>query len=369
MGCEPAVEVRVYDAPKTDTVFVSGPQSNRENGTSQAGPVRRTPSTPASGPRRILGAVVPLESGCYFLKATDTPERIQPLVADFYSIVTEFAIDPATGKPKMKLPDGWVMNPRNDIAMAEFVSPAATGNVKFTVTVLAMPSADQWQGYLLSNINRWRGQVKLPDITEATLNDELISVNRPESILPGYIFDAVGNGSGAMGGPSTPTTSERPPSSTATSSSQKDEPKKPQLNYQLPEGWETAPGTPFRLATFAIASPDGDGEVTVSMALENPMGNTMMWYQQISRESDPEKVKAMAESTVAKAEKITAPLGEGVLYTIRDSEQVDAPMLLVASVPSGREELHVFVKLRGPAKLVDAQRGNLMQFVQSLQLQ
>ena len=105
------------------------------------------------------------------------------------------------------------------------------------------------------------------------------------------------------------------------------------------------------------------------MALENPMGNTMMWYQQISRESDPEKVKAMAESTVAKAEKISAALGEGALYTIRDSEQVDAPMLLVASVPSGREELRVFVKLRGPAKLVDAQRDNLMQFVQSLQLQ
>jgi hypothetical protein len=313
--------------------------------------------------------VVPLESGCFFLKATDSPERIQPLLSDFHSIVTEFAIDPATGKPKMKLPDGWVMNPRNDIAMAEFVSPAATGSVKFTVTVLAMPSADQWQGYLLSNINRWRGQLKLPDITEATLNDELISVKRPDSLLPGYIFDAAGNGSGAMGGPSASTTSERPPSSTVPSSSQKDEPKKPELKYQLPEGWETAPGTPFRLATFAIASPDGDGEVTVSMALENPMGNTMMWYQQISRESDPEKVKAMAESTVAKAEKISAALGEGALYTIRDSEQVDAPMLLVASVPSGREELRVFVKLRGPAKLVDAQRDNLMQFVQSLQLQ
>ncbi|MFN6129450.1 MAG: hypothetical protein ACK6DC_21615 [Planctomycetota bacterium] len=369
MGCEPAVEVRVYEAPKADTVFVAGPKSARENGTAQTGSVRGMPSTPASGPRRILGAVVPLESGCFFLKATDSPERIQPLLSDFHSIVTEFAIDPATGKPKMKLPDGWVMNPRNDIAMAEFVSPAATGSVKFTVTVLAMPSADQWQGYLLSNINRWRGQLKLPDITEATLNDELISVKRPDSLLPGYIFDAAGNGSGAMGGPSASTTSERPPSSTVPSSSQKDEPKKPELKYQLPEGWETAPGTPFRLATFAIASPDGDGEVTVSMALENPMGNTMMWYQQISRESDPEKVKAMAESTVAKAEKISAALGEGALYTIRDSEQVDAPMLLVASVPSGREELRVFVKLRGPAKLVDAQRDNLMQFVQSLQLQ
>ena len=382
-GCERPVEVRVYEAPKIDTVFVSGPQASLEN-PSQAGPVQRTPSAPVSGPRRILGAVIPLESGCYFLKGTDSPERLQPLLADFYSLVTEFAIDPATGKPKMTLPEGWVMNPRNDIAMAEFVSPAASGNIKFTVTVLAMPPADQWQGYLLSNINRWRGQLKLPDITESTLNDELISVNRPDSLLPGYIFDAIGSGSGAMSPPGTtpssPPTPPSPATQTPTSESgnvpssppprvDTSEAKKPELKYELPEGWKSAPGTPFRLATFAIASPEGEGEVTVSMAVDNPMGNTMMWYQQISRESDPEKIKTMAESTVSKAEKITATLGEGVLYTIRDSEQVDAPMLMVASLPSEREELHVFVKLRGPAKLVDAQRGNLMQFVQSLQLQ
>ncbi|MFN9911144.1 MAG: hypothetical protein ACK53L_01090, partial [Pirellulaceae bacterium] len=83
MGCEPAVEVRVYEAPKADTVFVAGPKSARENGTAQTGSVRGMPSTPASGPRRILGAVVPLESGCFFLKATDSPERIQPLLSDF----------------------------------------------------------------------------------------------------------------------------------------------------------------------------------------------------------------------------------------------------------------------------------------------
>lgn len=382
IGCERPVEVRVYEAPKIDTVFVSGPQATLENPL-QAGPIRRTPSAPASGPRRILGAVIPMEAGCYFLKATDSPERLQPLLSDFYSLVTEFAIDPATGKPKMALPDGWVMNPRNDIAMAEFVSPSASGSIKFTVTVLAMPPADQWQGYLLSNINRWRGQLKLPDITESTLNEELISVNRPDSLLPGYIFDAIGSGSGGMNSPASTTPSSVPPPppsssppsesgnspSPPTPSVETSEAKKPDLKYELPEGWKSAPGTPFRLATFAIASPEGDSEVTVSMALENPMGNTMMWYQQISRESDQEKIKAMAESTIAKADKITAKLGEGVLYTIRESEQVDAPMLLVASLPSEREDLHIFVKLRGPAKLVEAQRGNLMQFVQSLQLQ
>jgi hypothetical protein len=93
-----------------------------------------------------------------------------------------------------------------------------------------------------------------------------------------------------------------------------------------------------------------------------------MWYQQVSKESDPVKLQSLAESTIAKSEKFSASLGEGVLYTIRDSEQVDAPMLLVASLPSPREDLHVFVKLRGDATLVESQRANMMQFVQTLQL-
>lgn len=275
----------------------------------------------------------------------------------------------------MKLPAGWVMNPRNDIAMAEFVSPAATGGAKFTVTMLAMPQPSEWQDYLLSNINRWRGQLKLPDITPDAINDELVSVTRPSSLLPGYIFDAIGDGAGAMspGAPGSARTLSNTPTpasgrSTAASPESND-PKKPQIKYVLPEGWQATPGTPFRLATFAISSSEGDGEVTVSMAVDNPIENTKMWIQQISRESDPEKIQAMAESTVAEAEKIAATLGEGVLYSIRESEQVDAPMLFVASIPSDRDGLHVFVKLRGNAKVAQAQREKLLQFVQSIQLQ
>lgn len=371
--------MRVYDAPKSDTIFVAGPQASGSQTLTKS--ATRPSSTPTSGPKRILGAVIPMESGCYFLKATDAPERLTPLMSDFASIVADFSINPSTGKPDMSLPSGWVMNPRNDIAMAEFISPEATGSVKFTVTVLAMPPAADWQSYLLSNINRWRGQLQLPEIDIETLKDELISVNRSSSLLPGYIFDAQGNGSGSMSSspagpaprtnPVAPITPSTPSVATQTEPSPAaadQEPKKPQLEYQLPEGWQSAPGSPFRLATFGIQSPDGEGEVAVSMAIDNPVSNTLMWYQQVSKESDAAKLQGWAESTVAQSEKFTAAMGEGTLYTIRDSEQVDAPMLLVASLPSPREDLHVFVKLRGEPKLVESQRANMMQFVQSLQL-
>jgi hypothetical protein len=310
-----------------------------------------------------------MESGCYFLKATESPERVQAILSDFYDIVAAFAISPTTGKPDVKLPAGWTMNLRNDIAMAEFVSPSSTGSIKFTVTVLGMPPADQWPSYLLSNINRWRGQLKLPEILENNLQDELISVNRPSSLLPGYIFDAVGTGSGSM----TPAPAASPPASppgpiSSTDPKSSADPIQPEWKYEIPDGWQSAPGTPFRLATFKVVSTEGEGEVTVSMAVDNPIGNTTMWFQQVSRESDPDKLRVLAESSIADSETIDASLGRGTLYTIRDSEQVDAPMLLVASVPSDRDDLRIFVKLRGDTKLVEAQRGNLVQFAKSLQL-
>lgn len=369
-GCGQPPEVRVYDGPKSDTVFVSGPNASSGTPTAFGGSSSSSSPSPMGVVRRILGAVIPTESGCYFLKATDTPERLQPLISDFYTIVTEFAIDPSTGRPNMTLPTGWVMNPRNDIAMAEFVSPAASGSAKFTVTMLAMPPAAEWESYLLSNINRWRGQLKLPEITVEEIERELIPVKRPSNLLPGYIFDADGTGSGGMSSSPVPPKASVPGSKpSAASGPEQQESKKPALTYELPEGWRSVAGTPFRLATFSVSTPDGDGEVTVSMAVDNPLGNTMMWYQQVSRESDPEKIKAMAESTVSKSEKIASAMGEGLLYTIRGSEQEDSPTLLVASLPSDREGLHAFVKLRGDTRVVEAQRDNLLKFVQSLQLQ
>lgn len=410
-GCEPAAKVRVYDAPKSDTEFVSGPLagSGAMAGGVGAGSAKGGSSAPStvSGKRRILGAVIPMESGCYFIKATDSPERLEPLMGDFHEIVSRFAIDESTGKPERSLPEGWVMNPRNDIAMAEFISPEATGKIKFTVTVLGMPPASDWSGYLLSNINRWRGQLQLPELSSDALSNELVSVNRQGSLLPGFIFDATGTGSGAMGGarPFPPSGAPGPEKSPPMPEVKPDTPQpevgkpqssgvggnevssegsaRPELKYDTPEGWKLAPGAPFRLATFAVEGAEGTGEVTVSMAVDNPLANSMMWFQQITREGDQDKLKLLAEASISAAEKFAVGDKEAVLYTIQDSANQDSanqdgakqdtangdsPALLVASIPSEQPELHLFVKLRGDNRFVAAQRDKLVQFVKSITL-
>ena len=181
IACEPTPQVRVYETSKSESTFVSGPLSG-------SAPERTSVKTPktesTAGTRRILGAIIPADQGCYFLKATDSPERLEPLMADLQAIVENFAIDPQTGRPSNPLPEGWIINPRNDIAIAELISPEATGKIKFTVTALAMPPSQDWQGYLLSNVNRWRGQLKLQDLTAETLISSLVEVPRPGASIP-----------------------------------------------------------------------------------------------------------------------------------------------------------------------------------------
>jgi len=379
IACEPTPQVRVYETSKSESTFVSGPLSlSAPERTS----VKAPKSDSTSGTRRILGAIIPADQGCYFLKATDSPDRLEPLMADLQAIVENFAIDPQTGRPSNPLPEGWIINPRNDIAIAELISPEATGKIKFTVTALAMPPSQDWQGYLLSNVNRWRGQLKLQELTAETLLGSLVEVPRTGASIPSYLFDAVGTGTGAMSSSSPPSNPAIPPSNPATptgnpATSAASPPldatnpsaNRPKLDYKLPEGWSVGQGSQFRLATLNIDSKQGRGEVTVSMATDNPQANAMMWFQQLTREPDAKKLEPMVNSALEVAQKFAVGQKQATLYEIRSSEQATAPMLLVVSLPTDNPELHVFIKLIGDNQLAADQKSNLIEFVQSIEIQ
>lgn len=385
IACEPTPQVRVYETSKSESTFVSGPLSG-------SAPERTSVKTPkfdsTAGPRRILGAIIPADQGCYFLKATDSPERLEPFMADLQAIVENFAIDPQTGRPSNPLPEGWIINPRNDIAIAELISPEATGKIKFTVTALAMPPSQDWQGYLLSNVNRWRGQLKLQDLTAETLISSLVEVPRTGAPIPSYIFDAVGTGTGAMSRtppgnlatpPSKPATPPSKPATptgnpaNSTASAPLDAPNpsanRPKLDYKLPEGWSVGQGSQFRLATLNIDSKQGRGEVTVSMATDNPQANAMMWFQQLTREPDAKKLEPMVNTALEVAQKFAVGQKQATLYEIRSSEQASAPVLIVVSLPTDNPDLHLFIKLIGDNQLAADQKSKLLEFVQSIEIQ
>ena len=324
----------------------------------QAPPMMGASNIPLSQ-RRILGAVIPYQDVAYFLKATDKTERLALAESDFRTVVERFAIDTEKREMKVQLPENWTFRWRDDggqfNVIAEFNVKTGSGEpIKFTVTELSKPAdVAAWDSYLLVNINRWRGQLQLPETDLVAIQNELPSIKREGFALPATIFDATGAGTAA---------SPTPPASTNLPTSE----SSLKLAYEKPDSWEIQAAKPFRLATFKIANSERPGEVVVSLAKDSPVPNAEMWFEQVLQRDDKAIIGPLATKSVNEAEEIQAGTRPGKLYSIRSGDEATSPVLLVAAIPTGEIELCLFVKLKSDLRTSEEQKSNLLSFVNSL---
>ncbi len=331
--------------------------------------------------KRILGAIFPLNGYGYFLKITDTIDRIEKARGPFETIVAQFTADPETSAPNFPLPEGWSMQPGDSIADAKVAISIADGEkpVMMTVTKLtASTDPADWPTYLREQFNRWRGQLQLAPQSIEELMKQLVEVPRAGSSIPAYVFDQNGAASPA---PSLSKASD-PASAATTNSSEPNVPAnspmpsdssrntattRPELKYDLPDGWELLPPqNAFRIATLRIKSSGGEGEVAISQAVDSPLENCKMWSQQILKTDDATVIDTYAEKAVATAEMIPSGDREAKLYTIRLENDPEAVGLLIAAIPAKNSQAPVFVKLKSSNRIADEQKPNLLRFVKSL---
>ena len=378
-GCWRELRERTYDAPKIESEFVKGrePQPRRT-----LPPMMGSSRIPLED-RRILGAVIPDGGNVYFVKATD---RIAPLASAesaFRSIVEQFAIDPGTGAPKLELPQGWTVkqldNANAGIGLAEMIAEinfeAAEGRIRFTVSKYERPKEKaMWDEYLLSQINRWRGQLELAPITVSELQKELPTIPRQGEPLPAYLFDAQGDVAGVSSpgpkspGPKSPVEPNRQADVQPSAPPSIPPPSIPSLKlvYDKPEGWELQPARPYREATFKLTKDAKVGEVTVSTARDNPVQNAAMWVSQVLPNNEPAALESLAMKTVEEAESFQAGTKTAKLYTIRGSDQPDARSLLVVAIPMGNDGMSMFVKLNCELRMMEEEKSTFLSFVNSL---
>ena len=340
-------------------------------------------STIPMSERRILGAVIPYKDVAYFLKATDKTERLALAESDFRTVVERFAIDTEKREMNFQLPENWTSKWRDDggqfNVIAEFNVKAGSGEpIKFTVTELSKPAdVAAWDSYLLVNINRWRGQLQLPETDLVAIRNELPSIKREGFALPATIFDATGAGNAASTGAGTAastgagtaastgaSTAASPPAPASAILPTPESPLK--LAYEKPDSWEIQAAKPFRLATFKIANSERSGEVVVSLAKDSPVPNAEMWFEQVLQRDDKAIIRPLATKSVNEAEEIQAGTRPGKLYSIRSGDEATAPVLLVAAIPTGENELCLFVKLKSDLRTSEEQKSNLLSFVNSL---
>jgi hypothetical protein len=136
---------------------------------------------PAGEPKdRTLAAIVPVGSQGWFFKLTGPKDAVAAKEHQFVTFLKSLHFS-AEGKPEWTLPQGWQQRGGSDIRYATLVldsdknANGRTSALEVSVTVLPKASGDD-VSYALVNVNRWRGQLKLPPIGKEQLATETTQI-------------------------------------------------------------------------------------------------------------------------------------------------------------------------------------------------
>ena len=178
IGCEKNDQVARYIAEKPPAMELRKPANHPPIDPHQTDPHQTDPTQPAppaGEPKdRMLAAIVPLGDQGWFFKLTGPKDAVAAQGDTFKTLIQSIRFSPE-GKPQWKLPEGWKELPGNDIRFATLLIPGEGKSLELTVTVLPNSGQDD-QKYILMNVNRWRGQLGLPEIAPEQLAGELTQI-------------------------------------------------------------------------------------------------------------------------------------------------------------------------------------------------
>ncbi len=306
-----------------------------------------------------------------------------------------------------KGPTGWNEVAPGQMRAASFRVPGKDGK-QADVSVIPLPGL---AGSDLDNVNRWRGQVGLPGVSEA----ELAKMAQPVEIAsqPASLYEQAGTNAGSgdksrilaaitrrdgtawffkMTGeaalvteqkpafieflksvsfPAAAAQAQMPPShppldggnmmgqaATAASSGQ------PKPAWEVPSGWKEIPGGPFLVAKFALTgAANAQANVNVSMSSNDGGGllaNVNRWR------TTQLGLGPVAEADLPKdIQTIDLPGGKASLVDLtgQDAKTGQKAQLLAVILPRPGETW--FYKLMGNADVVQQEKDAFLKFVQS----
>jgi hypothetical protein len=350
-GCRPPDEIARYTVPKPEVIDP-------------------TLVAAAAEKRQMLGAIVIVERAGWFFKLTGGRPQIEPLVQPFESFVKSVRFEGSPPEPKWIVPPGWKELPGNEFRFATLEIPAdggAAGNstsgnkaLELTVTTLELGDTSE-QEYLLANINRWRGQLGLSELSATDLANETVMAKVGEH--PVTFINIVGTGSGAMptgpfarGGGAAPLAPAIGPAAAELATGGK--PK-----WTKPDGWTETPPKTFGIAAFTVGQSPKQVEITLSSAGGDWTANVNRWRGQVSL---PRK----QPDEIAKEAKEIGVLGVKGNYVQLTgvSSTTGQPMSLygIAATVDGTQ---YFVKLTGEPELAESEKANFEAFAKSLKFE
>ena len=320
---------------------------------------------------RMLGAILPQDSVVWFVKVVGPAESVKLAEAQIRTFATELKFN-ADGPILSKLPAGWNRGPEKQMRFATLL--VDTPESQLDISISQLPLSGDWDEQVAMNVNRWRGQMKLPASTEKWAGAEPIQVAAAVDKQAVWV-DLTGD----MGaGPSMPSmTSSSPPFTQMAAASPVVSPESAasqvapapdsELKYEKPEQWRAGKMSMMRLAAFSIGPEDEPAELTIIQAGGDLRGNVARWLGQVRGDSPPDKV---VDDALALGEPIKVSGRDAQRYYLSGGETAnEAPAQAIdATIVPMENGMNMFVKATGPLKTIQAEKDRIGDFIRSLQL-
>ena len=318
------------------------------------------PITQYQVPKEKPSAVVPVAESArqiaWFFKITGPPARLDDLEVPTRKLLETITFD-KEGRPHWEKPEGWTDGPPQDIRFATLIPP---GEPAVALSVTSLPvSTDDIGAYLLSNVNRWRGQLSLPPYAgekwfeEAAQADELHIVR--SKVGPVYLVHLTGKTEqfGETRLLAAMTLFGDPPAPPAARANSK--PEENHIKSKAPEYWISAQPAQFQIAAWTCEQDQQKISVSLAHARGGLVDNLNRWRQQIGLEElEGEQLQKVAvPEKIAGRDAITAEF-VGEKETILGVIVLDGDQLL-------------FVKLKGDNDLAKREHEHWQEFLKSLE--
>lgn len=365
-GCQQRDEITRYTVKKVRPLggVLTDGSSNNADATAAAdqGPADRD---------RMLAALVPHGKVGWFFKVTGPRDAVANKMDDFLSLIRSVKFGEADdAAPEWTLPEGWTSEKGNGIRFATLRTESDGTTLETTVIPLPAEDPDSME-YVLSNVNRWCGQMGLPEKTR----DDLLAEDQPphsevrQLEVAGTtvtLVNLVGRlkSDGMSGAPfanrTRPNASSAPatPPRRETAKTTSEHPK-----WTVPKGWKETEGTQFSLAAWAVSDGEKSVKTTVSVARGDLLSNVNRWRQQLGLEDwSPED---LAKS----AKKLAIDGQEGTLVELTGTDSRSGQPSCTFGVIVPRGDSSWFFKLTGDVALAQREKANFEAFVQSVKFE
>jgi hypothetical protein len=299
---------------------------------------------------RTLAVLVPDGTTAWYFKLTGPAARVADREQDFRALVGSIQLV-SNAPPQWNLPVDWIQLPGEGMRYATL--QYSKDGSPLELSVISLPIGDlPIDDYVLQNVNRWRGELKLKPIQLSELAGET------ETVQVGEITATLVNLLGARDNRRRPPFMDNPPPPPRGG------PAEPSggVTFTAPEGWQMSTLSQLRKAAFLVQDGNQQVEITIiDLAAQagSLLPNINRWRGQVGltevnqQQMESELVEVRVGDVTGSYVRLLAP---------EDAEKQQT-ILGVIAVRGARSW---FVKLSGDTPLAERETENFMSFVSSI---